>query len=152
MSLQSQINEDLKSALKTKEEPKLSTLRLLKSDIQYELTKTGVSTLSDEQVITIIRANSKKRKESASEYKKANRDDLAQKEEAEDAILTSYLPANMPEAELREVISRIIKELAPKSPAEAGKVIGKVMQEVKGKNADGSLVSSLVKSMMSEAS
>jgi uncharacterized protein YqeY len=152
MSLQSQINEDLKSALKTKEEPKLSTLRLLKSDIQYELTKTGVSTLSDDQVITIIRANSKKRKESASEYKKANRQDLAEKEEAEDAILTSYLPANMPEAELREVISRVIKELAPKSPAEAGKVIGKVMQEVKGKNADGSLVSSLVKSMMSEAS
>jgi uncharacterized protein YqeY len=142
----------LKSALKTKEEPKLSTLRLLKSDIQYELTKTGVSTLSDDQVITIIRANSKKRKESASEYKKANRQDLAEKEEAEDAILTSYLPANMPEAELREVISRVIKELAPKSPAEAGKVIGKVMQEVKGKNADGSLVSSLVKSMMSEAS
>jgi uncharacterized protein YqeY len=152
MSLQSQINEDLKSALKTKEEPKLSTLRLLKSDIQYELTKTGVSTLSDDQVITIIRANSKKRKESASEYKKANRQDLAEKEEAEDVILTSYLPANMPEAELREVISRVIKELAPKSPAEAGKVIGKVMQEVKGKNADGSLVSSLVKSMMSEAS
>ena len=58
----------------------------------------------------------------------------------------------MPEAELREVILRVIKELAPKSPAEAGKVIGKVMQEVKGKNADGSLVSSLVKSLMSEAS
>jgi uncharacterized protein YqeY len=152
MSLQTQINEDLKSALKSKEEPKLSTLRLLKSDIQYELTKTGVSTLNDDQVIALIRANSKKRRESASEYRKANREDLAVKEEAEDAILASYLPANMPEAELREVILRVIKELAPKSPAEAGKVIGKVMQEVKGKNADGSLVSSLVKSLMSEAS
>ncbi len=152
MSLQTQINEDLKSALKSKEEPKLSTLRLLKSDIQYELTKTGVSTLNDDQVIALIRANSKKRRESASEYRKANREDLAIKEEAEDAILTSYLPANMPESELREVVARVIKELAPKSPAEAGKVIGKVMQEVKGKNADGSLVSSLVKSLMSEAS
>lgn len=152
MSLQTQINEDLKSALKSKEEPKLSTLRLLKSDIQYELTKTGVSTLNDDQVIALIRANSKKRRESASEYRKANREDLAVKEETEDVILASYLPANMPEAELREVILRVIKELAPKSPAEAGKVIGKVMQEVKGKNADGSLVSSLVKSLMSEAS
>ena len=152
MSLQTQINEDLKSALKSKEEPKLSTLRLLKSDIQYELTKTGVSTLNDDQVIALIRANSKKRRESASEYRKANREDLAVKEETEDAILASYLPANMPEAELREGILRVIKELAPKSPAEAGKVIGKVMQEVKGKNADGSLVSSLVKSLMSEAS
>ena len=152
MSLQTQINEDLKSALKSKEEPKLSTLRLLKSDIQYELTKTGVSTLNDDQVIALIRANSKKRRESASEYRKANREDLSVKEETEDAILTSYLPANMPEAELREVILRVIKELAPKSPSEAGKVIGKVMQEVKGKNADGSLVSSLVKSLMSEAS
>lgn len=152
MSLQTQINEDLKSALKSKEEPKLSTLRLLKSDIQYELTKTGVSTLNDDQVIALIRANSKKRRESASEYRKANREDLAIKEETEDAILTSYLPASMPEAELREVILRVIKELAPKSPSESGKVIGKVMQEVKGKNADGSLVSSLVKSLMSEAS
>ena len=152
MSLQTQINEDSKSALKSKEEPKLSTLRLLKSDIQYELTKTGVSTLNDDQVIALIRANSKKRRESASEYRKTNREDLAVKEETEDAILASYLPANMPEAELREVILRVIKELAPKSPAEAGKVIGKVMQEVKGKNADGSLVSSLVKSLMSEAS
>lgn len=151
MSLQTRINEDLKSALKSKEEPKLSTLRLLKSDIQYELTKTGASTLSDEQVITVIRANSKKRRETAVEYRKANREDLALKEEAEDAVLISYLPASMPESEIREVISKVIKELAPK-PSEVGKVIGKVMQEVKGKNADGSLVSNLVKSMMSEAS
>ena len=152
MSLQEKINEDLKSALKSKEEPKLSTLRLLKSDIQYELTKTGASTLNDEQVINLIKANSKKRRETAVEYRKANREDLALKEDSENAILASYLPASMPESEVREVISRIIKELAPKSPAEAGKVIGKVMQELKGKNADGSLVSSLVKSMMSEAS
>ena len=152
MSLQEKINQDLKSALKSKEEPKLSTLRLLKSDIQYELTKTGASTLNDEQVINLIKANSKKRRETAVEYRKANREDLALKEDSEDAILASYLPASMPESEVREVISRIIKELAPKSPAEAGKVIGKVMQELKGKNADGSLVSSLVKSMMSEAS
>ena len=152
MSLQEKINEDLKSALKSKEEPKLSTLRLLKSDIQYELTKTGASTLNDEQVINLIKANSKKRRETAVEYRKANREDLALKEDSEDAILASYLPASMPESEVREVISRIIKELAPKSPAEAGKVIGKVMQELNGKNADGSLVSSLVKSMMSEAS
>lgn len=152
MSLQQKINDDLKSALKSKEEPKLSTLRLLKSDIQYELTKTGASTLNDDQVIGLIRSNSKKRKETALEYRKANREDLALKEDSEDAVLTSYLPATMPEAEVREVVSRVIKEIAPKSAAEAGKVIGKVMQELKGKNADGSLVSSLVKSMMPEAS
>ncbi|MBP7281914.1 MAG: GatB/YqeY domain-containing protein [Leptospiraceae bacterium] len=152
MSLQEKINEDLKSALKSKEEPKLSTLRLLKSDIQYELTKTGASTLNDDQVINLIKANSKKRRETAIEYRKANREDLAQKEESEDTVLTSYLPASMPESEVREVVAKVIKELAPKSAAEAGKVIGKVMQELKGKNADGSLVSSLVKSMMSEAS
>ncbi|HMV43951.1 MAG TPA: GatB/YqeY domain-containing protein [Leptospiraceae bacterium] len=151
MSLQVRINEDLKSALKSKEEPKLSTLRLLKSDIQYELTKTGASTLSDDQVIAVIRANSKKRRETAAEYRKANREDLALKEESEDAVLVSYLPASMPEAEIREVIAKVIQELSPK-PSEVGKVIGKVMQEVKGKNADGSLVSNLVKSMMAEAS
>ena len=80
MSLQTKINEDLKIALKAKNEPLLSTLRMLKSDIQYELTKTGASSLSDEQVISILKKNSKQRLESSKEYQKAGREDLAKKE------------------------------------------------------------------------
>ncbi len=150
MSLQVKINDDLKKALLSKDELTLSTLRLLKSDIQYELTKTGASTISDESIISIIRGNQKKRKESSAEYRKANRNDLADREDAEEQVLLLYLPAMMPEAEVREVVLKVIETLNAKSPSESGKVIGKVMQELKGKNADGSLVSNLVKSILSE--
>ena len=70
MSLQQKINEDLKSAMKEKREPALSTLRLLKADIQYELTKTGISLLDDSSVLQIIKKNISRRKEAAEEYRK----------------------------------------------------------------------------------
>lgn len=149
MSLQEKINEDLKSALKQKQEPKLSTLRMVKSDIQYELTKTGASTLTDEQVMNILKVNVKKRKETAVEYRNAKRVDLAEKEEQEAEIISTYLPASVSESEIRTCIEKAIEELKPKGPSDMGKVMGKVMQEFKGKNIDGSLVSSLVKSMLS---
>ncbi len=151
MSLQQKINDDLKQALIAKDELKLSTLRLLKSDIQYELTKTGATSISDEQVSNLIKSNQKKRKEAASEYRKANRIDLAEKEESEEQILISYLPASMPETEIKLVVEKIIAELNAKTPNEAGKVIGKVMLELKGKNADGSIVSNLVKTLLSNS-
>lgn len=151
MSLQQKINDDLKQALIAKDELKLSTLRLLKSDIQYELTKTGATSITDEQVSNLIKSNQKKRKEAASEYRKANRMDLAEKEESEEKILATYLPASMPESEIKLVVEKIIQELNAKSPNDAGKVIGKVMQELKGKNAEGSIVSNLVKTLLSNS-
>lgn len=151
MSLQEKIYDDLKKALIAKDETKLSTLRLLKSDIQYELTKTGATSISDEQIQNLIKSNQKKRKEASLEYRKANRIDLAEKEEAEEKILADYLPASMPESEIKLVIEKIIIELNAKSPSDSGKVIGKAMQELKGKNAEGSVVSNLVKSLLSNS-
>lgn len=148
MSLQEKISQDLKDAMKAKEELKLSTLRMIKSDIQYELTKTGASVLTDDQVLSILKINSKKRKETAEEYRKAKREDLAQKEDAEDRIILSYLPPDLSEDEIRKVVSLVIEELKPSGPQDTGKVMGKVMQELKGKNANGALVSSVVKSLL----
>ncbi|NBU96610.1 MAG: GatB/YqeY domain-containing protein [Spirochaetia bacterium] len=145
MSLQEKINEDLKRFMKEKAEPALSTLRMLKSDIQYELTKTGSSAIPDEQIIQIIKRNISKRKDTAHEYHKANRIDLAVKEEQEASFLQEYLPPSIPESEIESVVIRVITEMGAKSPSDAGKVMGKVMGEFKGKNVDGSLVSSLVK-------
>lgn len=150
-SMQEKINEDLKSAMKSKDELKLSTLRLIKSDILYELTKTGASTLSDEQVLKILKANATKRKETAEEYRKANRIDLAQKEESEEKVILSYLPPSLGEEEIKKVIESVIAQMQPKGPGDSGKVIGKVMQELKGKNADGSVVANLVKSLLPKA-
>jgi uncharacterized protein YqeY len=148
MSLQLQINEELKAALKEKKEPDLSTLRMLKADIQYELTKTGNSTIPDDLVLTIIKKNLSKRKESASEYRKANRIDLAEKEEVEAKFLEKFIPPSLPEEEIRKVILKAVESMGAKSPSDAGKVIGKVMGELKGKNVEGSLVSRLVKSIL----
>ncbi|MBE7411091.1 MAG: GatB/YqeY domain-containing protein [Leptospiraceae bacterium] len=150
MSLQDKINQDLKDAMKAKEELKLATLRLIKADIQYELTRTGSSSLNDEQVMGILKSNSKKRKETAEEYRKAKRDDLAQKEEDENQIIISYLPPDLSEEEIRKVASVVIQEFIPVGPQDTGKIMGRVMQELKGKNANGALVSSVVKSMLSK--
>ncbi len=145
MSLQEKINDDLKRSMKEKAEPALSTLRMLKSDIQYELTKTGSSTIPDEHIIQIIKRNISKRKDTAQEYHKANRIDLATKEEQEASFLYEYLPPSIPESEIESVVIRIISEMGAKSPSDTGKVMGKVMGELKGKNVEGSVVSTLVK-------
>ncbi|MCB1193299.1 MAG: GatB/YqeY domain-containing protein [Leptospiraceae bacterium] len=150
MSLQTKINEDLKIALKAKNEPLLSTLRMLKSDIQYELTKTGASSLSDEQVISILKKNSKQRLESSKEYQKAGREDLAKKEEAEASLINSYMPAAVSEEDIKKAVTDAIRELSPKGTSDMGKVMGKVMQVFKGKNVDGSSVSSIVKAKLEE--
>jgi len=145
MSLQEKLNDDLKRSMKEKLEPGLSTLRMIKSDIQYELTKTGGSSISDEAILQIIKKNIAKRRDTALEYRKASRIDLAEKEEQEANFLQDYLPPMVPESEIQELVIKIIQELGAKSPSEMGKVMGKVMGELKGKNVDGSLVSNLVK-------
>ncbi|PJZ69500.1 hypothetical protein CH373_16265 [Leptospira perolatii] len=149
MSLQQKINSDLKEAIKSKKEPLLSTLRLLKADIQYELTKTGAQDLADEQVIVLIKRGYAKRMDAIQMYEKANRTDLAEKEKVESEVLKSYLPPDVSEEEILKVLEKVILELKPSGPKDIGKVMGKVMAEFKGKNIDGSKVSALVKSKLS---
>lgn len=149
MSLQEKLNEDLKKFMKEKKEPALSTLRMLKSDIQYELTKTGSSSIPDDQVLQIIKKNISKRKDTALEYRKANRNDLAEKEEVEANFLQDYLPPSLPLEEVERIILSVINQMGAKSPSEMGKVMGRVMAELKGKNVEGSLVSELVKKNLS---
>ncbi|MCP5500834.1 MAG: GatB/YqeY domain-containing protein [Leptospiraceae bacterium] len=145
MSLQAKINEDLKAAIKRKDQNTLPVLRMLKSDIQYELAKTGASSLDDEKVLSIIKKAMKQREESAGEYERAGREDLKQREEHEAEILSSYLPPPLSREEILELIAKLIKENPPTKAADSGKYVGKAMQELKGKNIDGALVALLVK-------
>lgn len=149
MSLQQKLYDDLKQAFKEKKEPDLSTLRLLKSDIQYELTKTGNSTVPDEVILQLIKKNIARRRETAEEYKKAGREDLYLKETGEGDFLQTYLPPSLSEEEIRAAVQSAISSIGAKGPSDMGKVMGKVMADLKGKNAEGSLVSSVVKSMLS---
>lgn len=148
-SLQEKINLELKEAMKAKNELKLVTMRMLKSDIQYELTKTGASSLSDEAILSLLKVNYNKRLEAAKEYQKANRQDLADKEEFEAKIIQEFMPAEITEEEILKQIREVVPSLNPQSKKEIGKVTGKVMGFFKGKNINGSKVSELIRQELS---
>ncbi|TGL74166.1 GatB/YqeY domain-containing protein [Leptospira jelokensis] len=149
MTLQETISTDLKTALKAKDEIVLGTLRLIKAEIQYELTKTGASELSDTAVMQILKTNYKRRKDTALEYDKANRPDLSSKEIEEAEIISRYIPKEVSEEEIGKATEEAILELSATGPQDMGKVMGKVMAKFKGQNIDGSKVSSLVKQALS---
>ncbi|MBL0956099.1 GatB/YqeY domain-containing protein [Leptospira levettii] len=149
MTLQETINSDLKTALKAKDETVLGTLRLMKAEIQYELTKTGASELSDTAVMQILKSNYKRRKDTALEYDKANRPDLSSKEIEEAEIISRYIPKEVSEEEINKAVKEAVTQLGASGPQDMGKVMGNVMAKFKGQNIDGSKVSSLVKQALS---
>jgi len=144
-TIQEIIYNDMKEAFKSKKEPNLSTLRLLKSEIQYELTKSGAKELADPTMIQLLKKNLSQRKESSSEYRKAGRDDLATKEDQEASVIELYLPQEVSIETIEAAIQEAIQSLSAQGPSDTGKVMGKVMKNFKGQNIDGSKVSDAVK-------
>lgn len=147
-SLQETIAEHLKDAMKKKEEVRLGTLRMLKSEIQYELTKTGASEITDDQVLALIRRAIKKRQEAREQFEKGGRAEMAEKETQELKVLEAYLPAGVPDDVLKKKIEEIIAEVKPAGPQDFGKVMGKVMAAFKGQNVDGNTVNKLVRELV----
>lgn len=145
--MQDKIQEDLKNAQLARDEIKVSTLRLLLSEIHnLEIQKGGQ--LSDADIVSLIQREVKKRKEAAEGFRSGEREDAAQKEEAEAKILESYLPAQISDEELTETVMGAIKEVGATGLSDIGKVIGVVMGKVSGK-ADGGRISTLVKEKLS---
>ncbi len=142
--MEEQIREDLKQAQLLRNENSVSTLRLLLSEITNAKIQKGEEKLSDEAVVSVVQRELKKRRESASEFRKGNREELAQKEEAEAAVLETYLPEQLSDEELTKFVEDSINEVGAKELKDMGRVIGVVMSKVAGK-ADGSKVSALVK-------
>lgn len=141
------LQEDLKEAQLKRDEVKVSTLRLLLSEIKNaEIAKGGK--LSDEDTVSVIQREVKKRKEAATGFRSGGREDAALKEEAEQKVLESYLPAQISNDQLTKIIEDTITEVGAKSMADMGKVMGAVMGKVKGQ-ADGGMVSYLVKEKLS---
>ena len=145
MSLQEQINSDLKAAMKAKEAEKLNTLRLLKSAISYAVIEKygqdGVPT--DEDVQAAIRKEVKKRNDSIESFKGAGREDAAAKEQLEKDILEAYLPAALTEEEIKGIVAAAVAETGATSKKEMGVVMKAAMAKAQGR-ADGKLLSSLV--------
>jgi uncharacterized protein len=148
MSLLERLNSDMKQAMKNKEKDKLTTIRMVKASLQNEAIKLGTKELSEETELTILSREVKQRKESLHEFDKAGRQDLVDKLRAELAIVELYLPKQLSEEELSEIVKETISEVGAKSKADMGKVMAAIMPKVKGK-ADGSLVNKYVQQHLS---
>lgn len=138
-----QIKEDFKKSLREKEAVKTSVLRLLMSAWQTEEIKNKRKELTDEQGLKIVRSEIKKRKEAAELYEQGGRSELAEKEREEMEILKKYLPPQLSEEELRDLVVRLKEEAGAESQKGFGKLMGRVMKETGGK-ADSSLVKKVV--------
>lgn len=137
------ITRQIGEAMKAKEEIRLSTLRLLSSALNYEFIAKQRK-LSEEEELAVVRREAKKRKDAIEIYEKAGATERADKEKKELAILEEYLPAQMPESELVNLVDQVIKETNAKTMADMGKVIGIVVLKTAGR-VDGGRVASLVK-------
>jgi len=145
--LKIELTEDMKAKMKSGDKVGLSTLRLLLADIKNaEIAKRA--DLSDEEILEAISRSIKRRKESIEQFEKADRDDLVQKEKAELEVLNEYLPPQLSEEELLEIIEAVIEELGASSQKDMGSVMSSVMPKVKGK-ADGSMISQIVMAKLS---
>lgn len=149
MSIKEKIHNDLKEAMKAGDALKRDTLRMLDSAIKNtEIEKMKRETgLADEEVIEVAARAVKQRKDSIEQYEKGGRADLAEKEKQELEILLAYLPEQMDEDNIREVVKGVIAETGASSKTDMGKVMGQAMGKLKGQ-ADGNVVKKIVEEVL----
>ncbi len=149
MELEKKIQEDIKSAMKEKNNVKLNAVRSIKSAILLAKTaEGGPKELEDSDIIKLIEKLSKQRKEAAEQYIAAGRKELADNELAEAVILDAYLPKKLDEAEVEERLKAIIAQLGASGPQDMGKVMGTATKALAGLS-DGKTISSIVKRLLS---
>lgn len=146
--MEDRIKEDLKQAQLQKADLKVSTLRLLLSEI-HNLRIAKGDALEDKDIILVLQREIKKRKEAALGFRAGGREDQAKKEEAETSLLQEYLPAQLSNEELTNIVDAAINELATKSLADMGQVMAKVLSQV-GQSAEAARVSEIVRSKLNQ--
>ncbi|AYD48788.1 GatB/YqeY domain-containing protein [Arachidicoccus soli] len=150
MSLEEQIMTRLKDAMKAKDEDSLRGLRAIKAEIIKAKTEPGAGgQISEEGELKMLQKLVKQRKDSLEIYEKQNREDLAQKERSELAIIEQFLPKQMSEDELRTALQAIVSETGASSAADMGKVMGRATKAFAGK-ADGKMVANIVKELLNK--
>jgi uncharacterized protein YqeY len=149
MSLQIQINEDIKTAMRAKDTLALEALRAVKSAILLALTEGGAKDqISEDEEIKLLQRLVKQRKDSAAIYLQQNRSDLAQPEIDQAAIIEKYLPKQLTEAEVEQVVADVIASNGLSGMAAMGQVMGIVSKQLAGQ-ADGKTISTVVKKLLS---
>ena len=148
MSLKEKLQNDLTSSMRARDEVRSSTIRMILTSIKNEeVSGKDARDLSDAEVITVLSREAKKRREAAEAFDQAGAKDRADQERAEGEIIAEYLPAQLSESEIKELIKAAIAETGANSPAQMGLVMKSLQPKTAGK-ADGGLVSSLVKAAL----
>jgi uncharacterized protein len=148
MSLKTQIDADIRTAMLAREQTKLLALRDIKKLILIEETKEGGSgELSADDEMKILMKAAKQRRDSIDIYQKQNRPDLLEKEVAELAVVETYLPKQLSEDKIKEKLKEIITRIGASAPSDMGKVMGVATKEMAGL-ADGKVVSGLVRTLL----
>ncbi|CAM1344689.1 GatB/YqeY domain-containing protein [Tenacibaculum amylolyticum] len=147
MSIQKELTEKMKEAMKAKDTVSLTALRALKSAFLLAKTEAGAGELSDEQELKIIQKQVKQRKDSAQVFLEQNRQDLADPELAEAKVLEQFLPEALSEEEIAKVVIATIQDLNAEGMKDMGKVMGVVSKKLAGQ-ADGKTISTIVKQQL----
>jgi len=148
MGLNERLTEDMKAAMKAGPagRQRLETIRFLRSALKNaEIDKKAP--LTDEDILGVITKQVKQLRDSIAEFEKAGRSDLVEKAQAEIAVLSDYLPAQMTEDEVRELARQIIADVGAQGPKDMGKVMGPLMARTKGR-ADGRMVQQIVRELL----
>jgi hypothetical protein len=143
MTLAERLNEDYKTAMKSGDKVRVETLRLLRAQLKQEQIDK-MRTLTPEDEMAALANAAKKRREAIASYQQAGRHDLLAKETAELAIISQYLPQALSTEELAQIIDAAIKETGSAAAGDLGKVMGKIMPQIKGR-ADGKLAQQMVR-------
>ena len=151
MSLKERIGEDIKSAMKARDKIRLETVRSIKKVIlekEVALRPEGQDSLTEEQEIELLAQQAKQRRDSIEQYRNGGREDLAEKEAQELAIIETYLPKQLSEEEVSSIIDEIITSVGATTAKDLGKVVGVAIKQLKGK-ADGKKIQAMVKEKLS---
>jgi uncharacterized protein YqeY len=150
MGLKEKLQSDLTDAIRSRAEVKSGTIRMLLAAITTEeVSGKAARVLKDNEIITVLSREAKKRREAVEAYVAAKRDDLADKERAEGEVIAQYLPAQLSEAEIKKMIADAISETGAAGPAGMGLVMKVLSPKIAGK-ADGGVVSGLVKAALGQ--
>ena len=147
MALKEQLDQDLKTAMREKAQLRLETIRMLKSAIKYREIEI-MKPLDDAGIQAVISSEVKRRRDAIEQYRAGNRPELAEKEEAEIAVLQGYLPQQLSADELRAKVDAAVAAVGAQGMKDMGKVMKALMPEVQGR-AEGSAVSDMVKARLS---
>lgn len=149
ISIKERLEQDIRDAMRSRSQQRLDALRFLKSQIQL-VEKNALKELDDAGVVDVVAKQVKDRRESIQMFTQGGRDDLVAQEQAALVVVQEYLPEQLDDAALEALARQVIAEVGASGPSERGKVMGRIMPQVRGK-ADGGAVNAIVSRLLADA-